>query len=837
MSINCPKCNTKNPDTVKFCGECGTQLPAPEKIEVTETIEAPKEELKRGTTFAGRYEIIEELGKGGMGRVYRAEDTKLKQEVALKLIKPEIAKDQKTIERFRNELKLARNIRHKNVCGMFDLGETEGAHFITMEYVRGEDLRGSIRRFGQLPIGKSISIAKQICEGLIEAHRLGVIHRDLKSNNIMIDKEGNVRIMDFGIARSLEAKGITGAGVMIGTPEYMSPEQVEGKEVDQRSDIYSLGIILYEMVTGGVPFEGDTPFIIGMKHKGEVPRNPREFNSQISADLNSMILRCLEKDKDKRYQSAGEVCSELINIEKGIPTTERVDTKKKPLTSKEITVTFGLKKFLIPALVVIALAVIATIIWQLIPQKEPVTPPPEKASVAVLSFEDLSPQRDQEHLCDGIAEELINRLNKLENLWVPARTSAFSLKDKELDIQEIGKKLNVKTVLEGSLRKAEEKLRITVRLVNVSDGNTLWSKKYERNEGDIFSLQDEISLAIVDSLKIKLLGKERVELVKGYTQNLEAYDLYLKGRFFWNKRTEMDLIRAMDYFEQAIEKDPNYANAYGGLADSYVILPDYSTTVPPKEAYSKARESALKALKIDDMFAAAHASLGQVKTDLDWDWEGGEREYLRAIELNPNYATAHHWYAMTLMYMARFDEAIREIKRARELDPLSLVINRNIGTVLFYARKYDQAIEALHNTLEIDSGFIRTHYFLGRVYIQKSMFEDALEELQKEKDLSSRWDQFVETRIGIAYAKLGKRSEAERVLDEMIEHSKEEYVSPYLLSLVNFALGENDRGFDLLEKAIDARGSGINYLRIEPVFDSVRSDPRYTILLKKVGLD
>ncbi|MGB6865902.1 MAG: serine/threonine-protein kinase, partial [Candidatus Aminicenantaceae bacterium] len=340
MINKCPKCKSDNPGTATFCADCGTQLPTIKDIEVTETIEAPKEELTRGTTFAGRYEIIEELGKGGMGRVYRVEDTKLEQEVALKLIKPEIAKDKKTIERFRNELKLARNIRHKNVCGMFDLGETEGANFITMEYVRGEDLRSLIRRIGQLPVGKSVSIANQICDGLAEAHRLGVVHRDLKSNNIMIDKEGNVRIMDFGIARSLETKGITGAGVMIGTPEYMSPEQVEGTDVDQRSDIYSLGVILYEMVIGRVPFEGDTPFTIGMKHKGETPKNPKELNTQISDDLNRVILRCLEKEKERRYQNAGEVRSELTNIEKGIPTTERIVPERKPLTSREITVQF-----------------------------------------------------------------------------------------------------------------------------------------------------------------------------------------------------------------------------------------------------------------------------------------------------------------------------------------------------------------------------------------------------------------------------------------------------------------------------------------------------------------
>ena len=321
MSVKCPKCHFENPDDTLFCGRCGTKFTSSEDSEVTKTLETSKEELTRGTTFASRFEIIEELGKGGMGRVYRVEDNKLKQEVALKLVKPEIAKDQKTIERFRNELKTARMISHKNVCRMFDLGESEGTHFITMEFIPGEDLKNFIKRAAPLSIARAISVAKQVCDGLSEAHRLGVVHRDLKSSNIMIDKEGDARIMDFGIARSRETKGITGAGMIIGTPEYMSLEQIEGKEVDQRSDIYSLGVILYEMVTGRVPFEGDTPFTIGVKHKSETPKDPKELNTQIPLNLNHVILKCLEKDKKKRYQSAGEIRSELESIEKGIPTT------------------------------------------------------------------------------------------------------------------------------------------------------------------------------------------------------------------------------------------------------------------------------------------------------------------------------------------------------------------------------------------------------------------------------------------------------------------------------------------------------------------------------------
>ena len=398
MANKCPKCNHENPDDTLFCGKCGTQLPAPEKIEVTETLETPKEELTTGSTFAGRYQIIEELGKGGMGKVYKANDTDIKEKVAIKLIKPEISTNKKTIERFQNELKFARKIRHKNVCQMYDLNREEGTYYITMEYVEGENLKNMIRMSRQLGIGTAISVAKQVCEGLAEAHKLGVVHRDLKPSNIMIDREGSVRILDFGIARSLKEKGITGAGVMIGTPEYMSPEQVEAKETDQRSDIYSLGVILYEMVTGKVPFEGDTPFTIGMKHKGEIPKDPKEVNSQIPEDLSRVILRCLEKDKEKRYQSAGELRSELTRIEQGIPTTEREIPKRKPITSREITVTFGLKKLFIPAIAIIALVITAIIVWRFIPKKEAVFAPKIENSIAVVSFKNQTGDKTYDYL-------------------------------------------------------------------------------------------------------------------------------------------------------------------------------------------------------------------------------------------------------------------------------------------------------------------------------------------------------------------------------------------------------------------------------------------------------
>jgi serine/threonine-protein kinase len=383
MEVECPKCNFDNPKDSRYCNKCATPLPSSEDISAvpTKALKTPIKELTRGTTFASRYEIIEKLGKGGMGKVYRVEDKKIKEEVALKLIEPEIASDKKAIKRFSNELKMARKIAHRNVCKMYDLGEEKGTHYITMEFVPGEDLKSFIRRSGQLTVAKSISIAKQVCEGLSEAHNLGVVHRDLKPSNIMIDKEGNARIMDFGIARSLQAKGITRAGVMIGTPEYMSPEQVDGKEADQCSDIYSLGVVMYEMITGKLPFKGDSTLSIALKHKSEKPQDPREINPQIPENISRLIMRCLEKDREMRYQTAEELLSELGKIEEGIPTEERVIPKRRPTTSRDITVTFNLKKILIPTLAVVVLAVIAVLIFKPFPKKEVVPAPSDKPSV------------------------------------------------------------------------------------------------------------------------------------------------------------------------------------------------------------------------------------------------------------------------------------------------------------------------------------------------------------------------------------------------------------------------------------------------------------------------
>jgi serine/threonine protein kinase/Tfp pilus assembly protein PilF len=837
VAVKCPKCHSENSDTSLFCSACGTKLESAAEFSLfqTETLEISLKELSTGSTFAGRYQVIEELGKGGMGKVYKVFDTKIKEKIALKLIKSEIASDRETIERFSNELKLARKIRHKNVCGMFDISEAEGAHFITMEYVGGEDLKTMIRMSGMLGIGTVLSVGKQICDGLTEAHSQGVVHRDLKPTNIMIDKGGNVKIMDFGIARSLREKGITSPSVLIGTPEYMSPEQAEAKEVDYRSDIYSLGIILYEMAAGRVPFEGDTALSIAIKHKGEIPKNPKQFNPNIPDDLSGVVLKCLEKDKSKRYQTAGEVRSELEKIEKGIPTTERIVPERKPVTSREITVKFSPKRLFIPVLIVIIFIIGIAVVWQLVLQKDTKSITSSKRSIAVLPFVDYSPEKGHEYLCEGIPDTLINALNYIQNLRVPARTSAFSFQGKEYDIREIGQKLNVDNVLEGSIQVVGNNLRVTARLSEVKNGYQLWNASYDRKLEDVFAIQDEIAQAIVRALKLRLLGEKEAPFIRRYTENLEAYSLYLKGLYHWNRRTGKDLSKAIEFYESAIREDPNYALAYIGLADSYSLLTLYSDA-RPQESFPKAKAAAIKALDLDENLAEAHNSLAYVYERYDWNWEASEAEFRRTLELNPNYATGHFWYSELLMTFGRFEESILEMKRALELDPVSLIINASLGYAYLQAGRPDQALPQLRKSLEMDPNFAYAHQILGMTYADLKRFDEAIDELKKARELSGDAVMMVAS-LGLAYGEAGKLEEAKNILEELEAKSQRQYVSPYWTAALYSVLGDVDKAFELMNKAVEERSEWILAIKSGLAFIPFHSDPRYQALLKKIGLD
>lgn len=738
MAVKCPKCETDNPSDSKYCKECATPLPSQE-VSVTKTLETPFEELTRGTTLANRYEIIEELGKGGMGKVYRVEDTKIQEEVALKLIKPEIVADKKTIERFRNELKIARKIRHKNVCGMYDLGEEEGTHYITMEYVPGEDLKSFMKRSKQLSILTAVSLAKQVCEGLAEAHRLGVVHRDMKPQNIMIDREGNAHIMDFGIARMMSASELTEEGAIIGTPDYMSPEQVDGKEADQRADLYSLGVIIYEMVTDRVPFKGDSAMSVALKHKTEAPTIPRELNAQVPESLSRLILKCMEKDREQRYQRAEDVLSDLANVEKEIKGETETTTEKEP-------------DILLPD------------------ERE------FQNSIAVLPFKDMSPQKDQDYFCEGLAEELINALTQVKDLKVAARSSSFSFKGKDADIREIGRILNVGAVLEGSVQKSGNHLRITTQLINVSDGYHLWSERFDRTMDNIFAIQDEISMAVVDKLKGELVEEDKEKITKRHTANKDALNLFLKGRYFFNRRYQVYMIKAVDFYQKAIDKDPDYALPYVGIADVFNILGQWSF-IHPKDAYTRSKVMLQKAMEIDNSLSEAYSSLGFMTMGYEWDFPAARDYLLRSIELNPQNALAHAWYAQTLAYMGRKEEAIAEAKKAIEGDPLFSLIHSLLGVVLVLTGQVDEGREQVDKAISMNPDQPMPYLFQGLIYLLKPSFpERAIEYLRKPVEfgmtIANGW-------LAAAYALAGQRDEALKILEELDRIEKERYISPF----------------------------------------------------------
>ena len=796
--MKCPKCQFDNAEGTRFCGNCGALLQTSKELsgEPTRTIRAQTQELARRSLFAARYEIIEKLGKGGMGSVYRVVDQKVDEEIALKVLNPEVVADEEAVDRFRNELSLARKIIHKNVCRMFDLHEFKGALFITMEYVEGEDLRSFIRRSGSLTVDKSIFIAKQICDGLAEAHRLGVVHRDLKPRNVMIDREGNAHIMDFGIARSLKAGEETEAGIIIGTPEYMSPEQADGQEADQRSDLYGLGVILYEMLTGRRPFEADSALSLISKHRTEIPLDPRALNPQIPESLCRLILKCLEKEPAKRYQRADELHQELAELEVSLAAEKTALVS--PRTRAEKTTTI------------------------------------KKNSIAVLPFADLSPERDQEYFCDGLADELINALTKIRKLKVAARTSAFTYKGKDIDVREIGKQLGVATVLEGSVRKAGDRLRITTQLVDVAEGYHLWSDQYDRNFEDIFAIQEEITLAIVDNLKISLLGEEKENLIKLHTQEPEAYNLYLQGRHFWFKRTVEGIQKGMECFRQAIEKDPNYALAYSGIADCYSNLGFYFLS--PQEAFPKAMAAAKQALELDESLAEVHTSMAFILDKYEWNWPAAEMEFKKAIELNPNYANSYHWYALLLGAMDRWVESAAEAKKALDLEPLSAQFRMVLGVTLYQMRLYDKAVEEFKRTIEIDPTFFPSHFFLGWwTYPEMGMFEQAFAEAQKAIELT-KGASITKASLGYAYAMAGRAQEARKILSELAEIAKKTYVSPVAVAMIHARLGDKDEAFKYLEKAYEIRDHWMDYLKVLRMFDPLREDPRFAELLKKMNL-
>jgi len=761
-----------------------------------------------GQTFS-HYKILEKLGSGGMGVVYKAQDTRLGRNVALKFLPGELAQNRQALERFQREARAASALDHPNICTIHDIGEQDGQPFIVMQFLKGHTLRKFLGS-GPLDQDHLIEWSIQISSALDAAHDKGIIHRDIKPDNVFVTENGPIKLLDFGLAKLVEegpygspaeldtqVEGpLTAPGIGVGTPYYMSPEQLLDKELDARSDIFSFGVLLYEMATDHMPFQGQDLGAVFQKILNEAPVLPEKLNPGLPDWLGRVIQKALEKDREVRYQSAKELLEDLTRLKQGGNSHSQWTTS---------------------------------------------TPPKVKAqpSIAVLPFINMSPDPENEYFSDGLAEELINALTQLKGLRVASRTSAFSFKGGHESISQIGRELKVDTVLEGSVRKAGKRLRITAQLTNIADGYHLWSERYDREMEDIFDLQDEIARKIVDKLRLGLEMDSQQPLIKRYTENLEAYNMYLKGRYHLNQRTEPSLLKAVECLEKAAAEDDGYALPHAGLAEAYILLNLDCPLLPGETAHSdthsKAKDAARRAIELDESCAEAHVALALVHYRLDWDWKQAEKEFRRAIELNDGFATGHHQYAMLLASLNRLDEALVEIKRAHELDPLSPIISTAVGRILHFSRRFEEATAQCRRTLELNSQFAGAYFDLGLTYILQEMYPEAIAAFEKLKELSED-PKGAMLYLAATYFRMGDRDKGLEIFDALMEMSKTEYVSRIPLASVYNESGDKEKAFELLEQGYKARDSNLVYLPCEPVFDSLRSDPRFQDLLDRMGL-
>ena len=838
--MKCPKCQADNPDTQNFCGECGTKISQAGDIHhsFTRTLETPVDVLTRGTFFADRYEIIEKLGEGGMGAVYRVEDTKVGEEVALKLINPLIASDKKTIERFRNELKFARKIRHKHVCQMFDLGESEEIHFITMEYVAGEDLKSLLKRTGKQTIETGVRVAKQVTEGLAAAHGLGIVHRDLKPSNIMIDKEGNARIMDFGIARSMRSKGITGAGLVIGTPEYMSPEQAEGKEADSRADIYSLGVVLFQMLTGQLPFEGETSLAIAHKHIYEPAPDPLTLNSHIPEDLGSLILRCLEKDKEARYQKTSEMLTNLEEVLASLSTAELtskdiLSTKRRPGTSKTITVNIIPKKLLLPAsaLTAIIVAIISLLIFLPKDQKQPL------GSIAVLPFRLITEDRGQEFWDDGMTAALTNKLYQVSGLKrVASFRSAMTFKGSDKKAPEIGQELGVDALVDGTVNRSENKISVNAQLIEAKGDKFLWAGDFSCERDSILTLHNAIAKAIVAELSVNLTSAEEERLSSANTVKPELFEAYEELLY---KSTEQyslaDQTKTMEEnLIDIIQQDPEFALPYIALATVYFSQAGMGV-VPTYDGFIKCREMAEKAVEIDSTSGDAHAYLGITKVFIDYNWEDAEKEFALALKLAPNDTHMYNLYGYFLAYQARFDEAIQAAQRSIEIDPLQFGI-AILGWIYYHAGRYDDAIVAFKESDDIWPNSTMVNEYLLTSYL----FSDLKEETRNQAEIimsfpEAHEDPTILAFAGYTYGVLGQRDKATNYLDMLHQLDQKKFVDPHYFAYIHMGLGDKNHALECLEKAYEER-TFLAHIKVDPIFYPLHAESRFQSILKNIGL-
>jgi eukaryotic-like serine/threonine-protein kinase len=812
----------------------------------------------------GPYRVVSHIDGGGMGEVYLAEDTRLGRKAALKLLRAEYTRDADRLRRFRQEARSASALNHPNILTIYEIGEADGLHFMATEYVEGETLRQRLRR-SRPDADETLRIAIQIADSLSAAHKAGIVHRDVKPENVMLRPDGIVKVLDFGLAKLAERppaagggvgptliKAETTPGVVMGTPRYMSPEQARGLEVDARTDIFSLGVVLYEMAAGRAPFDGQTTsdVIVALLDKEPAPLSL--YSPEAPAELQRIVGKALRKEREERYQTVNELLIDLkslrdelafeAKLERSVPPEFRGEagarsgrtTVATPASRSTLSAEYlirGIKRHgrgAALALAALAVAVAAAAYFY-----------PSRGggatinSMAVLPFVNTSADPDMEYLSDGITESLTNSLSQLPELRMIARTSAQRYKGREADPQAAARELGVQAVLTGRVVRRGDQLAISAELVDARDNSHLWGEQYNRRASDVLVLQQEIAREIAGRLRARLTGEERRRVTRNYTENVEAYQLYLRGRYHWNKRTAEGFRQAIEYFRQAIDRDPNYALAYSGLADCYSNLERYAGA-PPSEGQPRARAAALRAVEIDDSLSEAHASLGFVYYQ-SWQWAEAERALKRAIELNPNYASAHQWYGLWLDVMGRFDEAAEEGRRAQELDPLSQVINVNLAVYFFRRGELDAAINQCRKVIELYPNAPDPHLTLGHVYWRQGLREEAIAEFERAAELSGRRASYVP--LGYAYAVAGRRSEALAILREVEDRYARGEARGAQIAYIYAGLGDKDQAFAWLERDFQARsgvlaGSMIFY----PYLDTLRSDPRYADLLRRMGL-